>query len=82
MSRIPPIAKRGEPILQQGAQKVTDLRSSSLQTLIDDMLTTMLESSGVGIAAPQVFQPLRMIIVASHPNVPHMEIAYSYFRSA
>lgn len=67
-SRILPIAKQGEAILQQRAQTVTDLHDPALQTLIDNMLATMLAANGVGIAAPQVFAPLRMIIVASRPN--------------
>lgn len=68
MPRTLPIAKRGEPILQQRAQEIVDVQDSSVQTLIDDMLATMQEAGGVGIAAPQVFAPLRIIIVASRPN--------------
>ncbi|MBU0656711.1 MAG: peptide deformylase [Gammaproteobacteria bacterium] len=68
MSRLLPIAKRGEPILQQRAQEVTDIHDPTIQALIDDMLTTMLEAGGIGIAAPQVFISQRIIIVASRPN--------------
>ena len=66
--QILPIAERGEPILQGQAQAITDLHDPSIQTLIDDMQATMLAANGVGIAAPQVFAPLRLIIVASRPN--------------
>ncbi|MEJ2700630.1 MAG: peptide deformylase, partial [Desulfuromonadales bacterium] len=41
--------------------------------LIDDMLATVVEADGVGIAAPQVFEPLTLFIIASRPNprYPH-----------
>lgn len=68
MSQILPIAKRGEAILQQRALPVENVHDASIQRLIDDMLATLLVADGVGIAAPQVFSPLRVIIVASRPN--------------
>jgi peptide deformylase len=68
MSTILPIAERGAAILQQRAEPVTDVHDPALQTLMDDMHATMLAANGVGIAAPQVFAPLRVIIVASRPN--------------
>ncbi len=68
MPQILPIAKRGEAILQQRALSVDNVHDTSIQCLIDDMLATLLETNGVGIAAPQVFSPLRIIIVASRPN--------------
>ncbi len=51
-----------EPILRRKARKVTDF-GSSLQTLIDDMIETMRDAPGVGLAAPQVNTPLRVIVV-------------------
>jgi len=41
--------------------------------LIDDMLVTVADADGVGIAAPQVFAPLSLFLVASRPNrrYPH-----------
>ncbi|MDD5393875.1 MAG: peptide deformylase [Thiothrix sp.] len=63
-----PIASRGEPILQQRAQEVADPHDPDIQTLIDAMLATMLAANGIGIAAPQVFVSIRIIIVASRPN--------------
>ncbi len=77
---ILPIAQRGEPVLQQRAQAVGDVHQPSIQNLIDDMLATMLAANGVGIAAPQVFVPLRIIIVAPrpskrYPDAPMMEPA-------
>lgn len=49
-------------VLRRKAHKVTDF-GSDLQTLIDDMVDTMREAPGVGLAAPQVAEPLRVIVV-------------------
>jgi len=50
------------PILRNKARKVTDF-GEDLQTLIDDMIETMRAAPGVGLAAPQVDIPLRVIVV-------------------
>jgi peptide deformylase len=50
------------PVLRRKARKVTDF-GPELQTLIDDMIETMREAPGVGLAAPQVDVPLRVIVV-------------------
>ena len=51
-----------EPVLRKKARKVTDF-GSELQTLIDDMVETMRQAPGVGLAAPQVASPLRVIVI-------------------
>jgi len=51
-----------EPVLRKKARKVTDF-GPELQSLIDDMVETMREAPGVGLAAPQVASPLRVIVV-------------------
>ena len=48
-----------EPVLRRKARKVTDF-GPELQTLIDDMVETMREAPGVGLAAPQIDVPLRV----------------------
>ena len=50
------------PILRRKAQAVTDF-GQDLQQLIDDMIETMRAAPGVGLAAPQVSVPLRVIVV-------------------
>ena len=50
------------PILRRKARKVTDF-GAELQTLIDDMVETMRAAPGVGLAAPQVAEPLQVIVV-------------------
>ncbi len=51
-----------DPILYRKARKVTDF-GKELQTLVDDMVETMQVAPGVGLAAPQVDVPLRVIVV-------------------
>jgi peptide deformylase len=51
-----------EPVLRRKARKVTDF-DAELQTIIEDMVETMRDAPGVGLAAPQVDIPLRVIVV-------------------
>lgn len=51
-----------QAVLRQKARKVTDF-GPELQKLIDDMLETMREAPGVGLAAPQVGVSRRVIVV-------------------
>ena len=72
------IAQLGQPVLREVAGRIADPADPAVQALIDDMLVTVSEASGVGIAAPQVFEPLSLFIVASRPNsrypdAPEME---------
>jgi len=50
------------PILREKARTVKDF-GPELQTLIDDMVETMRAAPGVGLAAPQVGVPMRVIVV-------------------
>ena len=52
----------GKDILRRKAQKVDDF-GPELQTLIDDMIETMRAAPGVGLAGPQVNEPLHVIVV-------------------
>lgn len=51
-----------DPVLRRRARPVTKF-DKDLQTLIDDMIETMREAPGVGLAAPQVGVPERVIVV-------------------
>jgi peptide deformylase len=59
------ITKMGHPVLRERAREVTadELRSPKVQQLLDDMVETMRDASGVGLAAPQVHEGLRLITV-------------------
>jgi len=50
------------PVLKQKAKRVPAIDKSILR-LINDMIKTMRESNGVGLAAPQVGVPLRVIVL-------------------
>ncbi len=51
-----------DPVLRRKARKVTKF-DKNLQTVIDDMIETMREAPGVGLAAPQVGVSERVIVV-------------------
>jgi peptide deformylase len=56
-----------ESVLRRKARKITDF-GQDLQTLLDDMIETMREAPGVGLAAPQVNISLRAIVVEYNDN--------------
>ncbi|MFQ3613504.1 MAG: peptide deformylase [Cyanobacteriota bacterium] len=58
----------GDPILTQVAEPVSHFRDPDLHRLIESMLSTLKDSNGVGLAAPQVGSLLQVLIVASRPN--------------
>jgi peptide deformylase len=64
------IAQVGEEILRTPARQVkqVEFAQESLTTFIDQLLATMLGANGIGIAAPQVFDPRAIMIIASRPN--------------
>ena len=59
---IIPIRVAPDPVLQQRAKRVRSI-DSSIHKLINDMLETMHSAPGVGLAAPQVGIPLRVIVI-------------------
>lgn len=68
MAILRQIAQLGQPVLRGPARPVADPHEPAVQALIDDMLATVADADGVGIAAPQVYEPLTLFIVASRPN--------------
>jgi len=62
------IAQLGHPVLRTLAAPVERPTSVEVRALIDDMLATLREADGVGIAAPQVYEPVALFIVASRPS--------------
>jgi peptide deformylase len=63
------IAQLGDPILRQKANAINKWHDPQLQRLVDDLLITVKQANGVGIAAPQVSQSLQLFIVASRPTL-------------
>src|SRR5579872_688718 len=56
------IARMGHPVLSQTAAPVSDPRAPEIQRLINDMVETMIDANGAGLAAPQVHVPLRLVV--------------------
>ena len=58
------VARMGHPVLRQRGRPLekNDLRNPLVQKLIDDMVETMHEYNGVGLAAPQVHASLRLFV--------------------
>lgn len=68
------IAQMGEPVLRRVARSlsVEELKSSAIQTLIDDMIDTMHDADGVGLAAPQVYESIQVCVIeiSKNPRYP------------
>ena len=71
------IAQLGHPVLREKARPLTmeEVKTAETQTLIDDMVETMRDANGAGIAAPQVHSSLRICVVelragSRYPDVP------------
>jgi peptide deformylase len=58
------VARLGHPVLRQRASDVepADIRAGKFRQLVEDMIETMHEYQGVGLAAPQVHLPLRIFV--------------------
>ena len=62
---IRPIATMGDPVLLQIAHEVTreQLATPEVQQVIDDLIQTLKSTTGVGLAAPQIHESVRIIVV-------------------
>lgn len=56
------IARMGHPVLRARAAEVKDIQSPEMARLVNDMIDTMKDANGAGLAAPQVHVPLRVMI--------------------
>jgi peptide deformylase len=56
------IARMGHPVLLQKCEPVADPGAPEIRRLVADMIETMEDAPGVGLAAPQVYQPLRLFV--------------------
>jgi peptide deformylase len=69
------IATIGNPVLRQIAREVTmdELASAKTQAFIDDLVETMFDANGAGIAANQVYEPIRIcaLHVKDNPRYPY-----------
>ncbi|HEX4303708.1 MAG TPA: peptide deformylase [Rhizomicrobium sp.] len=56
------IARMGHPVLAQLAQPVANPGAPEIRRLVSDMVETMIDANGAGLAAPQVHVPLRVVV--------------------
>lgn len=69
------ILRMGDPRLYQRAEEVRAFGTQALDALVADMLDTMQAAQGVGLAAPQIGVPLRVVIFGfeRNPRYPQAE---------
>jgi peptide deformylase len=58
------VARLGHPVLRAKAQSIpkSEISSPRIQALVDDMFETMAEYAGIGLAAPQVHESVRLFV--------------------
>jgi peptide deformylase len=63
------IARMGHPVLRAKARPLhpSEIRTPKIQQLVDDMFQTMKEYQGVGLAAPQVHESVRLFVAGFPP---------------
>jgi peptide deformylase len=69
------IASIGHPVLRERARELSadEIRARDVQRFIDDLVETMRDARGAGLAANQVYEPIRVcaIEVADNPRYPY-----------
>ena len=59
------IARMGHPVLVRRADEIPDPTAREIRNLVENMIETMVDAEGVGLAAPQVYVSKRVIIFSS-----------------
>ncbi|MDH5749036.1 MAG: peptide deformylase [Rhodospirillales bacterium] len=72
------IARMGHPVLGVPAAPVADPQSPEIRALLADMVDTLADIGGIGLAAPQVHQSVRMVIF----HVPAVRAAAERYRDS
>jgi peptide deformylase len=69
------VARMGHPVLRARARAVdpAEIRTPAFQRLIDDMFDTMREYQGVGLAAPQIHESVRLFVAGFAPSPEDQE---------
>ena len=62
------IARMGHPVLGRPALPVADPAAPAIARLIEDMVDTLVDAKGAGLAAPQVHVPLRLVLFRMPPG--------------
>ena len=72
---VKPVLRMGDPLLLERSREVSQFGTPRLDALLTDMLDTMEDLNGAGLAAPQIGVPLRVVIfgVKRNPRYPDAE---------
>jgi peptide deformylase len=62
------IARMGNPVLRARADVIEDATAPWVRRLVDDMIETMEDAGGTGLAAPQVHMPWRLVVFRVGPE--------------
>ncbi len=68
---VRPIVALGNPVLRNKARKVSRF-DESIRTLVKDMIETMRDAPGVGLAAPQIGVPLQVAVIEAEKDEIHV----------
>ena len=70
------VARMGHPVLRERGRplEAADLRKPAIQKLIDDMIETMVEYEGIGLAAPQVHEGVRLFVAGVEGSGDNLKI--------
>jgi len=70
------IAQLGEPVLRQQARPLTleEIASPEMRRVVDDMIETMRDANGAGLAAPQIYESIQLVVIelATNPRYPNL----------
>jgi peptide deformylase len=70
---VRPIVALGNPVLRNKARKVSRF-DDAIRTLVQDMIETMRDAPGVGLAAPQIGVPLQITVIEAEKDELHVLI--------
>ena len=70
---VRPIVALGNPVLRNKARKVSRF-DEAIRTLVQDMIETMRDAPGVGLAAPQIGVPLQIAVVEAEKDEVHVMV--------
>ena len=65
MAKTLDLAYLGDPILRKKAEEISEV-TDEIRELIDDMITTMDVSDGIGLAAPQIKRSIRLFVICPY----------------
>ena len=70
------VARMGHPVLRQATRALepTEVRTPAFQKLVDDMLDTMYEYDGIGLAAPQVHESVRLFVAGVEGSGDNLKV--------